>query len=383
MTKLPVNRYLILFLTCFWVWFFVFPAQALPMPQQPKYEKARVMEVETFKVPTMGEPKIEEISQQVTVKILSGKFKGETVVIDHAASGMMGGDMILRTGDRVMLYVDESPSSAESPGGTPIFNIADYARDFPLFWLIFFYALLLAAIGGSKGLKSLLSLFLSLALIIVVLFPLTLWGFNPLLVSIVVAGGISLMSFRIIGGKDKKNLGAAIGTLLGVVVAGIMAYVIGNMVHVVGMDTGESDIALFPMNFKVDYQGLLFGSILLGALGAIMNVGLSIASAVDEAHKIHPRGDFRVLFEAGMAKGKDEIGTISNILILAYTGSALPLLFLLVVNKISFSRIMNIEMVAVEVVRALAGSIGLVLSVPMTAAVSAFLNSKRNPLKKS
>ena len=357
-------------------------AQAEPV-LQPQYAKARVLEVETFEHPALAESQIREISQEVALKILSGKFKGEAIIIDHVASSMMGGEMILKRGDKVILFVDENPSPAESPDGRPLFHVTDYVRDLPIFWLAFFYGLLLIVIGGIKGFKSLVSLVLTIALIFLVLFPLTLWGFSPLWVSIFIAGAVSLIVFRIIGGKSIKSLSAAVGTLLGVAIAGILAFAVGKMIHLTGMSSEESRILLYSMDIKIDYQGLLFGSILLGALGAVMDVGMSIASAVDEVRKVHPEANFQNLFNAGMNVGRDVMGTMSNTLILAYTGSSLPLLLLLVANKMSLSKILNLEMIASEAVRALAGSIGLVLCIPITALVSAVLYSEKFPLPRT
>lgn len=343
---------------------------------KPQYAKARVLEVETYDLGSHQGSPIKEISQQVTLKILSGKFRGKTITVDHMASGMMGGEMRLKSGDKVVLFVDENPSPAESPDGSPLFNVADYVRDTPLYWLAFFFALLLIIVGGLKGVKALASLVITICLIFFVLFPLTLWGFNPLLVSVIIAGAVSLIVFRIIGGRSIKGLAAAIGTLLGVAIAGIVAFVVGNMMHLTGMSSEESRILFYSLNLKINYQGLLFGSILIGALGAIMDVGMSIASAIDEVRKVHPEANFENLFKAGMNVGRDVMGTMSNTLILAYTGSALPLLLLLIANKMSMSKILNLEMIAVEAVRALAGSIGLVLCIPITALISALMYSR-------
>ncbi|MBU0502373.1 MAG: YibE/F family protein [bacterium] len=334
---------------------------------QPQYVKGKTLSVSQF----------DQETQLATIKILSGKFKGGLVEIEHITSSMMGGDMILKAGDKVMLYVDEAPSKAESPDGSPIFNIADYSRSTPLYWLAFFYALLLIVIGGIKGLRSLLSLLLTIGLIFLVLFPLTLWGFNPLLVAIVISGIVSLLSFRIIGGKTVKTISASIGTLVGVAIAGLIALFVGKMVHLSGLSSEEAKILLYSMEVKINYQGLLFGSILIGALGAVMDVGMSIASSIDEIHKVHPKANFQNLFKAGMNVGRDVMGTMSNTLILAYTGASLPLLLLMVANNVSFAKIINLEMIATEIIRALAGSIGLVLCIPITAAVAALLHHEK------
>ncbi len=345
---------------------------------QPEYAKAKVLEVTTFDHGTLANSGIKEISQQVSLKINNGEFKGKTITVDHMASSMMGGSMVLKPGDRVVLFVDANPSLAESPDGSPIFNISDYVRDTPIYWLIFFYALLLLILGGMKGVKALASLIVTIGLIFFVLFPLTLWGFNPLLVSVFISAIVSLIVFRLVAGTGAKSTSAAIGTIAGVAIAGLLAFIVGKMIHLTGMSSEEARILLYSMDVKINYQGLLFGSILIGALGAVMDVGMSIASAVAEVHKVHPEVNLPNLFKAGMNVGRDVMGTMSNTLILAYTGSSLPLLLLLVANKISFFNIINTELIAVEVVRALAGSIGLVLCIPITAYVSAFLFSDRH-----
>jgi len=363
---------------CLLGFFFViiaFSAQAEQI-SQPQYAKARVLEVETFELPAEADSPLQQVSQEIKLKILGGKFKNKVISLDHMVSNMIGGEMILKPGDKIILYVDENPSLAESPDGSPLFGVTDYVRDAPLFWLAFFFALLLIVIGGIKGFRALLSLIITMGLIFLVLFPLTLWGFNPLWVAVVIGGVVSLIVFRIVAGKSIKGLAAAVGTLLGVAIAGILAFSVGKMIHLTGMSSEEARILLYSMDLKINYQGLLFASILIGALGAVMDVAMSIASAVDEVRKVHPEANFKNLFNAGMNVGRDVMGTMSNTLILAYTGSALPLLLLLIANNVSFSKILNLEMIAAEVVRALAGSIGLVLCIPITALVSAFMYSE-------
>jgi len=343
------------------------------LPPKQVYDKARVISAQEIDVEDPSQP----LTQFVELKMLSGKFKGKTVETEHMTSSMMGGQMVVKPGDKVLVFVDDDPSLAESPDGKPMFYIADYYRISPLIWLAVFYALLLLAIGGAKGFKSLISLVLTIGLLFIVLFPLTLKGWNPLLVSVVLAGVVSFLVFWIIGGRTIKSTSAAIGTLAGVAIAGLLALLAGNLMHLTGMSSEESRILLYSMNLNIDYRGLLFGSILIGALGAVMDIGMSIASAVEEVHRIHPEKTFKNLFDSGMNIGRDVMGTMSNTLILAYTGSSLPLLLLLVANQTSFDKIFNMELIAAEVVRALAGSIGLVLCIPITAFVSAYLNNRK------
>jgi len=235
----------------------------------------------------------------------------------------------------------------------------------------------LIVVGGKKGLRSLFALALTILIIFFVLFPLMLWGFNPLPTAIAISGVISLLVFWIVGGRTAKSLSAAIGTLFGVAIAGVLATVAGKMIHLTGLSSEESKMLLYSLNMKINFQGLLFSGILIGALGAVMDVGMSIASAIDEVRKVHPEANFTNLFNAGMNVGRDVMGTMSNTLILAYTGSALPLLLLFIAGDIPLTKIINLELVAEEIARALAGSIGLALCIPATALVAAAMYTRR------
>lgn len=351
-------------------------------PPKVKYEKAQVLAAEKLFLDKDQETQFSGQTQQVKVKVLSGKFKGQTIALEHLASGsMVGAKLNLSKGDKVLLYVEENPSKIESPDGKPIINIDGFLRNPALVWLTILYALILIVVGGKKGVKSLLSLALTIATIFLVLFPLVLVGFPPLIVSVFVCGGISLFVFRIVAGKTIKAFSAAAGTFIGVAIAGIIAAVIGNVIHLSGLSSEEAKMLLYSLNLKVNFQGILFSGILIGALGAVMDVGISIASAIDEVRKVHPEANFKNLFQAGMNIGHDIMGTMSNTLILAYTGSALPLLLLFNAGSIPFKKIINMELVAEEIVRALAGSIGLVLCIPATALVAAAMYTRKKAEK--
>lgn len=348
-------------------------AQASMDAPRISYERARILSVQK---PSMDDFKSAYL-QQARVLVLSGKLKGREINLSHVSSGGMAGPAIkLAKGDKVILYVEENPSIAESPDGSPLIHIDDYARDTPLLWLAIIFAGMLVLVGGRKGLKSLISLVLTMLIIFFILFPLTLKGFSPLLVSIVISGVVSLMVFRIVGGKTKKALSAAIGTLIGVSIAGALAMIVGIIIHLNGVSSEEAKMLLYSLNIKINFQGLLFSGILIGSLGAIMDVGMSIASAIDEVRKVHPEANFTSLFNAGMNVGRDVMGTMSNTLILAYAGASLPLLLLFMAGNIPFIKIVNMEIVSEEIVRALAGSIGLILCIPITAFVSAAMYTR-------
>lgn len=171
------------------------------------------------------------------------------------------------------------------------------------------------------------------------------------------------------------------GTVLGTVGAAVVAHIFAGSAHLMGMHTQEAQQLYFTADIAIDFRGLLLAGFILGALGAIMDVCVSIASSVQEISKADPDMSFLQLFRSGLNVGKDVLGTMANTLILAYTGSALPLLLLLGVHPIDTIKLMNLDVIATEVVRALSGSIGMVLSVPATALLAAFLVARETLLK--
>lgn len=319
-------------------------------------------------------------AKTVKVKIRSGKFKGRSISTQHMeSSGMMGAKMALKPGDRIILYIEENPTKAESPDGSPIFNIADYERSGVLYVLTGIFFVLMLIIGGKKGLKALISLAITMGLIFFVVIPLSVRGFDPMLVSVAVCAAVTLIVFRLVSGKTRKSIGAAAGTMIGIVIAGTLAALAGNMINLSGMSSEESKMLFYSMELPLNFRGLLFAGILIGALGAVMDVAMSIASSISEVHQVHPEADLAALFKSGMNVGRDIMGTMSNTLILAYTGASLPLLILLSYGNMPFLKALNLELISEEILRSLAGSIGLILCIPATAFITAFLLNAKRP----
>ena len=199
----------------------------------------------------------------------------------------------------------------------------------------------------------------------------TRYSFNMVCVGI---AGITLL---LVSGYNKKTLAAIIGTSGGLISAGIIAQVIGEMAKLTGLGDEESQMLMFiPQNISFDYKGLLFAGILIGALGAAMDVGMSLSSAMFEIKEINPDIKKSDLLKAGMNIGRDMIATMSSTLILAYTGGSLQLMLLFMAHEIPFVDIINQDGYATEVVRSLAGSIGLILTIPITAIAVSFLCEK-------
>ena len=169
------------------------------------------------------------------------------------------------------------------------------------------------------------------------------------------------------------------GTAGGLSAAAGIAIVVGILANLNGLSNEEAQMLLFmSQDIQYNFQGLLFAGIIIGALGAVMDVSMSIASAMDEIQRVGTNMTLKSLFESGMNVGKDVMGTMANTLILAYTGTSIPLLLVFMTYEQPFIKLINLDFLATELIRALSGSIGLVLAIPITAIVSALLLTKVN-----
>jgi len=271
-------------------------------------------------------------------------------------------------GDRIVVHLEEVEE------GEPVIHILEYARDIQIYILLVIFAAAILYVGGMKGIKTILTLFLTVFIIFKVLLPLVLKGYNPIIVTVVVATTITVVTILFISGKEKKGMAAMGGTILGVMISGGLAFAIGAKVHLTGLSSEEAIMLMYiPQGIQFDYRGLLFSGILLGALGAVMDVSMSIASSIEELNRVNNELSWQRLYMSGMSVGRDIMGTMTNTLILAYTGSSMPLLLLLMAYDTPMNKMMNLDMIATEIIRSLAGSIGIVLTIPITAALAVLL----------
>jgi len=318
-------------------------------------------------VPAALEPGQDESweAQRVTAELTGRGHKNETVTFINILTGHPFFDIKVKKGDRILLQPDLS-------GGVPQYHLADFARGKSLWLITGLFIISVLIIGGLKGAKALISLVgMGLAIATLIL-PLILKGYNPILVTVGISSLLTGLFVFFIGGYGQKTIAAILGTVGGLVVAGILALLIGKGGYLSGLSSEEAQMLQF-MDSSIDFQGLLFSGIIIGALGAILDVGISIASAMEQIKEADPKTDFQTLFQRGLRVGRDLIATMSNTLILAYIGSSLPLLLLFHAHESNWAQILNLDLIATEVVRAMAGSIGLTLAIPLTAFAAAFL----------
>lgn len=347
------------------------------IPVEETYVKAKINDVkeEQFQIhsddpaydPTKDDPQYRKL-QNVTYEVLEGQHKG---IIFESENELMQRifDMDLTKGDKVLVLLKVFED------GTIDGFATDYVRNNTMIVFVVLFMIALIAIGKLKGLRALISLVITVGAIFFILIPFTIQGYDPLFIAVLVAAGITIITILMIAGINSKALSAIIGTLGGVFFAALIAYIVGRISLLTGL-SGEDARILYINKPELNYFHIFFASILIGALGAIMDVGMSISSSVYEIADADPNAGRKKLFNAGMNVGKDIMGTMSNTLILAYVGSALPLLILFSMNEFSAFQVINFDFIAAEIVRSISGSFGLLLAIPITASVGAALKGK-------
>lgn len=342
---------------------------------QESYEKALVLEVKEEKEEEIEALQGKVIEQKVQVEVLSGPNKGKVLTAINTISGSAGFDLSLAPGDQVVIYIAESttPNAEES---VKTIYVSDRVRSPALGWIVFIFAGLLLLIGRLQGAKALFGLGVTVLGIYKILLPGLIAGKPPLPLTVVVLIGVTLITMISIAGFSQKALAATLGTLGGLLVAGWLACAFGDLAQLTGLATEEERMLVYVENLNIDMRGLLFAGILIGAVGAIMDVTMSVASAISEVKKVNPDMKTTELIAAGMNVGRDIMGTMANTLILAYTGGALPFMLLFMVYEMEPLRIVNWELIVTEIIRALVGSIALVISVPITAVIAGWLTAK-------
>lgn len=343
------------------------PCLALETPDLPS-EVGKVEKV-TYEDVADGLQNENNVKQKVQIKVLTGQFKGTVQTLDNMLTGNPAYDISLNKGDKVVLHLDAKNTEINSVDDVDFF-IADVKRDYSLEAFSALFMILLVIIGRKKGVFSLVSIIATISLMFFVLVPLILHGVNPVVSAVVVGILSTIITIYLVGGFNSKSSAAIIGTGLSLIFAGGMSLAAIWMARLTGF-AGEESMFLYSTRPDLSFKGILVASMIIAALGALMDTGVSIASSVNEIYETDKKLTVNQLFKSGMNIGKDIIGTMSNTLILVYLGSALPLVLLS--NNIDLQKFFNLNQVATEILSALIGSISILACVPLTAIIAAYL----------
>lgn len=340
------------------------------------YVKAKVIEAGEITKKTVGD--IEDTVQSVKIEILDGEYESKEFTTDFILSYDIEGKILayeLKKGDTVTVQLSVDANGNVSPA---IEGIVRYNYIYAMV-IIFLFSIIL--VGGKKGIKAIIGLIITILAVWFILIKLIFAGYNAILMSIVTCAVIIVLTFIVIGGINKKVVTAAIGTLCGVVSAGIVASIFSHLAELSGACEDAIQLSMNMQTATFNFRDLIFAGIVISALGACMDVGMSIASSLDEIKNKTKDISWKELFKSGMNIGRDVIGTMTNTLILAYVGGALKLILLFMACNMPITEILNKETIVEEIISAIAGSMGVVYTIPITAFVYAFLNRKKTIYK--
>ena len=300
-------------------------------------------------------------------QITSGERKNQLVIATQNISTYITGTVKeVAAGDKVLLYNDTTYENQSK------WYFVEYSRISALVVLTIIFLGLIVLFGKQKGAKTLVSLIFTVLSIFIVYIPAILGGHNIYFWTIVTCVFITISTVMLVYGYSKKTITTALGCIGGVLVAGLLTLIMNSVLRLTGF-TDENAIYLQLLNASIDLKAIIFGGILIGAVGAIMDVSIDIASSLYEVASKLEKPDFKTIIKSGFNIGKDIMGTMTNTLILAYIGSSLSTVLLLTASNHSLVYLLNLEMITVEVLQALAGSIGILTAIPLTSFVAASL----------
>ena len=311
-------------------------------------------------------------SQTLIVRVKTGRYAGQQMMADNTVGPIYGCPMAVGDGVTVGLSTYED--------GTVRCYVYEFDRFPGLLLVIGAFLLVTVLVGGRVGIKSLLSLGLTVAALIFILLPLLLAGWPTIPTTFLVSVLVTAATFVILGGVDKKTVCACLGTLAGILLATVFGLLAQSLLRIDGYrqeyaeallqlrQTGESGIGI---------TGLVTAGVIVSALGAVMDVAMSISSAIQELTRVNDSLTAKDLFKSGMNIGRDMVGTMTNTLILAILGSGLTLIVYIYSLGLQPWQLLSSAYMSLEAISAVASSIGVMLAVPLTAAVCAVSFGKK------
>ncbi|MDR9830975.1 YibE/F family protein [Vibrio sp. FNV 38] len=303
--------------------------------------------------------------QRVIATILEGEQKGQQVEVENSISRLH--NVYLQEGDTFIMLIRERAS------GT-IYWPFNHDRADAVYWMLGIIVGLILLLAGFQGFNSVVSLYFTGALLIGVLIPAIFAGLNPVIVTLVLMSVKIVVNFLLVAGWNKKSLSAMLGTLAGVVAAGVAAQFFGEMAQLNGLylDKGE-DLLYLGGSAQIQIRWLLFVAIMISALGAVMDVAISMVSSYHELREANPEQTERDRLLATVRIGRDILGTMTNTLVLAFVGSGLTTMMMVWGFQMPAMQFMNIPAISLAMIHGLAGSIGLILTIPFSVAIASYI----------
>lgn len=385
-SSLNMMRSALVLLLCGLIFFAAYQ-EALKTPSTPRssvqsgviYEKAKVIAITGGAY--QGDQDMEDVpvgKQELTAELISGDYKGQRFSLTNNLSYLYG--TVLKEGDTITVAFSLTDGKVENV------VLQDYDRTVPLAVIVLLFLLVTILVGGKVGAKSLLGLGLTILCVFVILIPLLIDGWPTLPTVLALCAFVTVITFVVLGGVNRKTVCAILGTIMGVALA--MAFgkfacwllrIDGYKMYV-AVPTVEPLLQLRQTQdpaHALRLADLLVGGILLAALGAVNDVAMSISSAMNELIAVNPSLTRRQLFKSGMNIGRDMVGTMTNTLILALVGGSFAMIIYYTSMEPSWVQLMSTTFLSVEMVQALASSIGVILAVPFSVVIGMLLFGMR------
>jgi uncharacterized membrane protein len=333
-------------------------AQKSPTPQKQEFYKAKVIKVIDEKVKTVDS--VKNVYQKIQVQLLDGPDKGKSVIIESGLNSTLSPSQIVTNNETVVL------TKIAAPGQKAMYQVYDIYRINEILYLFLGFVLVVILIAGWKGLGSIVGLAISMSIIFFFVVPQILGGADPLLTSIYGSLAILLLTTYLAHGVSKQTSVALLSTFIVLMLTAWLSSLFVNLTHLSGF-TEETSSLQFGSTSNISVKGLLLGGIIIGTLGALNDITTTQAAAVFELAATDIKLTFRHLFAKSFSIGREHVVSMVNTLVLAYAGSALALFLFIILNplKLPVWVMINSEDISDEIVRTLAGSMGLVLVIPI------------------
>ncbi len=335
-----------------------FPSQGLSLGQV-----VSIQTVSTGTAPT---------SEVITVQFLTGDNKGQTTKVTEQAITTSTENSYFHPspGDKILLARNTLDGLA-----TEQYYITDTYRLPPLLFIVLLFVIVSVIFGRMRGFASIIGLAMSVAILLWFVVPNLLAGNNPLLICLIGAGLIAVTSLYLAHGFNKRTTVSLCGTLITLTVSSLLSILFISMTKLLGIATDTSFYVEIGKNIHLDLKGLLLGGIIIGVLGILDDVTIGQAASVYELKDASPSLGAKELYRRGMSIGREHIASLINTLFLAYAGVTLPLILYLAAfqSQIPLWLTINGEPIAEEIVRTMVGSIGIILAVPITTLIAAWI----------
>lgn len=307
--------------------------------------------------------------QEIKVLMKDGKYKNKEIELSNNITKTH--QVMVKKGMDIIVNVD-APKNLK-----PYFTVYNYNRILPIILSTACLLLVIFMIGKGKGVKAIIGLMYCIFLVIYILLPMIFSGLSPILISMGCIILATIVTLLLLNGKSKKTLAAILSTIAGISVSLVFFQIISRLMHVNGFSSSEAEgLLLISEETGLNVKNVLFVGIMISSLGAVMDVSMSIVSAVYEVRRHNQELGFKELFKSGIEIGKDMIGTMCNTLILAFTGSSFVTLLVFVSYQVEFAQFINSNFFAIEFAQGICGTLGVVLSVPIASGFSAYFLCK-------